>query len=124
MGLFVLKLILWALVSYGATQIIVESTLFGPFREWVAERSKFFGTLITCMLCGGTWVSAFTSLLIWSPSRVAFQYDVFGVDLESSPFVIFTIIGILQRIVYLWMDAMIGSTIIWFLHLIDNKLSD
>jgi len=108
------KLFMWVILTYGATQIIVESALFQSFRDAVERRSDFFGRLVTCMLCAGVWVSAITSVVVWSPAVATF---------DSDSNMIFTIAGICHRTVMLWADAMIGSVFVWFLHLIDGKLS-
>lgn len=127
---FILKAVWWLLVSYGTTQILVESYLFMGFRESIRRRSQFFGELISCMLCSGTWVSALLSILIWSPSRAMFTMDVLPVHyttldggvLHYVASGLFNIIEILRTGVFAYMDAMLGSTVIWFIHLIDNKL--
>lgn len=106
-----MKLFLWFLMSYGATQIIVESVIFAPIRDWVFYRSTFVSKLVNCMLCCGFWVSVLVSFVVWSPTL-----DVF------TSTVIFTN-TIVNSIIFAVLDGFVGSSIIWFFHLIDRKLS-
>lgn len=105
-GYFILKLFMWTMFGYGLTQIIVESALFSGIRGWIAARSVFLMKLTSCMLCSGTWISALLTML-WSPSEVVFTHEV--IIFRSALFII--------------MNGVIGGAFIWYLHLIDNKLS-
>ena len=58
-----LVLLYLMLGCYGVTSIIVQSKLFKPFREWVGNKSAFFGKLTSCMLCSGFWVGLFTVII-------------------------------------------------------------
>jgi hypothetical protein len=101
-GLFLIQTVLWALAIYGITQIITEATIF----EWLRNRLtpyKFFGKLVTCFLCASVWISFFLSAWVFSPSAVLWS-DLYMIE---STFI----------------DGMIGSTIVWFLHVYENKLS-
>jgi len=66
-------LILWSFIAYGMTSIIVWGAIFERPRNWVINHSKFFGELITCTLCTGTWVGFFMSAVLGSLSSVYFQ---------------------------------------------------
>ncbi|HEX5417351.1 MAG TPA: hypothetical protein VFZ25_16925 [Chloroflexota bacterium] len=50
-------------VNHQITIIVVESLIFKGFREWVARRSSYLGSLVSCHLCFGTWVGFFLALL-------------------------------------------------------------
>jgi hypothetical protein len=43
------------LTIVGLTTIITMSQIFRPIREWITKKSLFFGRLISCSLCTGTW---------------------------------------------------------------------
>jgi len=58
-----LYLFLWAFIAYGMSTIIVYGSIFNNQREWIKSKSKFFGDLITCMLCTPTWVGFFLSIV-------------------------------------------------------------
>jgi len=40
------------------TEIVVSSSLFFRFRNWVGRHSAFFGELLTCGYCFSVWSSA------------------------------------------------------------------
>jgi len=61
------KLLIWLLAAYGMTQILVYGTIFDKPRNWIKNNSKFFGSLISCMMCTSTWVGFFFSIVVWSP---------------------------------------------------------
>lgn len=50
------SLILFCLATIGMTNIIVDSNLFEPIRNWIKEKmpEKIYD-LITCHQCCGTW---------------------------------------------------------------------
>ena len=58
-------IILYILLAYGITNIVVQSSLFAPFRDAVSRKVDcscfwlYFYRLITCMMCLGFWVGAF-----------------------------------------------------------------
>ncbi len=57
-------LLLWILTAYGMTSIIVWGSIFESTREFIKNRSKFFGDLVSCTLCTSTWVGFFMSLVL------------------------------------------------------------
>ena len=60
-------LVLWSFMAYGMSTILVYGTIFDKPREWIKLNSKFFGALISCMLCTSTWVGFFLSLTLFAP---------------------------------------------------------
>lgn len=58
-------LLLAIILTYGITNILVNSSLFEPVRNYISSKvdsSKlvlYFYRLITCMMCLGFWVGAF-----------------------------------------------------------------
>ena len=57
-------MICFALIAYGLTNILVWGAIFENQRTWIKKHSKFFGDLISCVLCTSTWVGFFLSLLL------------------------------------------------------------
>ena len=57
-------IIFWILAGYGMTSIIVWGSIFERPRNFIKKHSKFFGDLISCTLCTGTWVGFFMSLVL------------------------------------------------------------
>ena len=63
-----MEILIWILAAYGMTQILVYGSIFDGIRNWITKNSKFFGDLLSCMMCTSTWVGFFYSLVLWSPS--------------------------------------------------------
>lgn len=55
-------ILLWSLIAYGMTSIIVWGSIFEYPRNWVKNHIKFLGKLIDCVLCTSTWVGFFLSI--------------------------------------------------------------
>lgn len=59
-----MKIIIWAMIAYGMSTILVYGKIFDKPRAIIVEKSKFFGDLISCMLCTSTWVGFFMSITL------------------------------------------------------------
>jgi len=59
-----IKIIYWAIAAYGMTTILVYGSIFDGARAFIKKHSKFFGSLIDCMLCTSTWVGFFFSICL------------------------------------------------------------
>ena len=57
-------LILWSFMAYGMSTILVYGTIFEKPRDWIKLNSKFFGALISCIMCTSTWVGFFLSICL------------------------------------------------------------
>ena len=67
------QLVFFAFATIGMTHIIVDSSIFAPVRDFVKEKlPSFFGKIIECYQCCGTWVGFFAAfwLLSWHPAIV------------------------------------------------------
>ena len=75
-----IELLIWCFIAYGMTTIIVWGSIFNPIRSFFRRLSEmenknnplkyvgtFFHSLMTCMLCSGTWVGFFLGLFVYSP---------------------------------------------------------
>jgi hypothetical protein len=73
-----MELLIWVLVAYGMTTIMVYGSIFNGLRNRIHKWGnneyavfngvgKFLSELISCMLCTGTWVGFFLSLTMFSP---------------------------------------------------------
>lgn len=49
--------------SYGCAWLLTKSLLMRRPRGWVEERSAFFGRLLGCIICTGTWTTMGLALL-------------------------------------------------------------
>jgi hypothetical protein len=93
---------------------VVQSKLFKPFRELIKTKSKFFGSLINCMMCFGFWVGLYVvPILGFSPTAILFGRT----DLFLSEKIIFTIF-----------DASFVSGVVYYINIIElyieSKLPD
>jgi hypothetical protein len=57
-------IIFWIIAGYGMTSILVWGAIFEKPRTFIKKHSKFFGDLISCTLCTGTWVGFFMSIIL------------------------------------------------------------
>jgi hypothetical protein len=98
MGSYMLSYIfLWAFIAYGMTSIIVWGSIFEKFRNWVISKSKFFGDLVSCVLCTSTWVGFFLSITFSSVSATFYQSFV---------------------LVNIFLDGMFSAGIVWTINAI------
>ena len=85
-----MNLLLWAIIAYGMTTIIVYGSIFNGLRNWIHKNAEpnigwvifhplfaFISDLIKCMLCSGTWVGFFLSLTMFSPTAEFFGLNKF-----------------------------------------------
>tara|TARA_R100001591_G_scaffold116775_2_gene134570 strand:- start:341 stop:661 length:321 start_codon:yes stop_codon:yes gene_type:complete len=63
-----METLIWILTAYGMSNILVFGSIFEKQRNWIKRYSKFFGDLISCMMCTSTWVGFFLSLVFYSPT--------------------------------------------------------
>lgn len=64
------QLIIWILVAYGITNIVVVSKIFKHIRDWIGSKSQFFGGMLSCMMCFGFWTGMLLGLVYWSPTNL------------------------------------------------------
>lgn len=69
--------LLWVLIAYGMTSILVWGSIFETTRLFIKSKSKFFGDLISCTLCTSTWVGFFLSIVLGSLSSSFFEIPWF-----------------------------------------------
>ncbi len=101
-------------ICYGITSIVVQSKLFKPFREVMKTRSKFFGSLLHCMMCFGFWVGLYVvPVLGFSPTAILFGK---------------TNLDLYQKIIFTIFDAAFISGVVYYINIIElyieSKLPD
>jgi hypothetical protein len=74
----IMNLLIWAVVAYGMTTILVYGSIFNGLRNWIHKNAlgsgvltpvfSFVSDLIKCILCTSTWVGFFLSLAYFSPN--------------------------------------------------------
>ena len=68
-----MSVLIWILMAYGFTNILVWGSIFENQRVWIKKHSKFFGDLISCTLCTATWVGFFFSFLFGGLTKYYFN---------------------------------------------------
>jgi hypothetical protein len=96
-------LIAFILTSYGASNIMVFSSLFKRWREfWLRVSPNFFGELATCMICIPFWWGVILSLLVFSPA--------------------ITYLGVTSLALATFLDGCLSSGGVWLVHTIQESL--
>jgi len=127
--------LLKALCTYCITLIVVESTLFTPFRLRF-KRYPFIYKLLSCFLCFSVWVSVWMVITTGFMTPYIFDYTakVLHVDmtvtdgewylvmLRGGLHVILTMHNLAILLLYILVDAMIIAALTWWLHLYELKL--
>lgn len=114
----IFRTIIWGMISYATSSIIAESSLFKPIRNFFLDLkiTAWLGRLLSCILCTSVWVSAFFAYNLYSPAfsiwgkRIIGTMELFGYDV--------TVAWVL------FLDGMLGSCIVWWIHILENKVSE
>lgn len=109
----IFDLLVFALICYGASNIMVFGSNFRSWREfWKRISPTFFGKLFTCMICLPFWWGVILSITMSSPSewlngdevRTLFGYDI--PNLYLFPF----------------FDGCLASGVVWLIHTFQEAL--
>lgn len=99
-----MKIFLWVLCAYGLTQIIVESSAFNSIKRFIKDTwFHFLYELTSCVLCTSVWVGFLFGAFFYSPVQTEFQLSNFWISI--------------------FLDGMLSSAVVWFLHLLEVKIS-
>jgi len=95
------QIIVWLIIVYGITQIIVDSTLFEGIKNFLSVLPivKIISQLMNCFLCASVWVSFLVSYFVWSPTNTFFSFEY-----------------------QFFLDGMFGSCVLWFIRAVENKM--
>ena len=95
-------LLIWILIAYGMTNILVYGSIFDTPRNFIKAWGytegvplqtffKFISDLISCVMCTSTWVGFFLSLSFYSPVGTMFNtpewFSIFLDGMLASGFV-------------------------------------
>jgi hypothetical protein len=110
-----MKLLLFLLIAYGISNILIFGSIFRPWRDfWEKVSPNFFGSLFTCFICLPTWIGFVGSYLIWSPS-----ID-YGVVTNSVPF--FGLFEFPKEVVATFLDGCLTSGAVWLIHTLQEAI--
>lgn len=97
-----INLFIFALICYGASNIMVYGSIFEKWRIfWLKNNVNGLGKLFTCMLCFSFWVGVVFSYFIWSPT------------LTNS---------ITSGLISHFLDGILASGIVWLIHTFQESL--
>ena len=99
-----MELIIFILISYGASNIMVYSSMFEKWRAVFNKVSpRFFGELFQCMICLPFWWGVIVSLLVYSPTAE---------------------LGVNNVVLTMFFDACLASGSVWLLHTLQEKMEN
>lgn len=86
------QLLLWMVMAYGMTNIIVYGSIFNGPRNAINKASNtpkfplrgffiFVSDMIKCMMCASTWIGFFFGIFLYSP-----VHQILGVNVLASWF--------------------------------------
>ena len=98
-----MNLVIWAMVAYGMTNILVYGSIFNGFRQSIHNwgnnefapfnfLGKFLSGRISCVLCTSVWAGFFLSLAYFSPN-----VDIIG----------------LNKFLSVFFDGMLSAGLVW-----------
>ena len=99
-----INLLIFVLVAYGASNIMVFGSIFENFRNFMgvnSDKPNFFGKLFGCMMCLPFWWGVILSVFMFSPTG------------ELNPMI---------NHINIFFDACLASGSVWLLHTIQEKL--
>jgi hypothetical protein len=100
-------ILIFILLSYGISNIVVHGSIFDGFRELMKEVSpNFFGTLFSCMICFPTWVGFILS----------FVFQIMGYD-NMSPL---ASQGVDNIFLSVFLDGCLASGSVFILHIVEE----
>jgi hypothetical protein len=110
-----MKLLIFLLIAYGVSNIVVFSSIFAKWRNfWSNISPNFWGTLFSCMICFPTWVGFLGSALIWSPVE---HYEIVTNGINF-----FGLFNIPKGLISVFLDGCLTSGAVWLIHSIQEAI--
>lgn len=106
-----MELLIFVLLNYGISNIIVFGSIFNSFRDfWERVNPSFFGTLFSCMICTPFWTGFLTST----------TFQLMGYP-QFSPLANYGMDNIYLSV---FLDGCLASGTTWLIHTIQEKLEN
>ena len=97
-----MELLIFILIAYGASNIMVFSSIFKKWRKIFLKISpNFFGELFNCMICLPFWWGVIISIFFYSPTLILSPDNI---------------------ILTTFFDACLASGSVWLLHTLQENL--
>lgn len=109
-------LLIFILVAYGASNIMVYGSIFAKWRAFIGvnnDQPKFFGKLFGCMMCLPFWWGIILSIFMFSPILTT------GLVNDFNCFELFTL---KKEVICAFLDGCLASGAVWFLHTLQEHL--
>lgn len=102
-----MEVLVFILLSYGISNIIVHGSIFNGFREfWKSVSPNFFGVLFSCMICTPFWVGFILST----------TFQLMGYD-NLSPL---THYGVDNIFLSVFLDGCFASGTVFLVHIVEE----
>ena len=102
-------ILVFILLSYGISNIVVHGSIFNGFRGfWKEYNPGFFGTLFTCMICFPTWVGFILSTV----------FQLMGYDMMSPV----ASQGVDNIYLSVFLDGCLASGTTWLIHVVEEHI--
>lgn len=99
--------LLFILIAYGFSNIVVYGSIFHGLRTFLTKISpNFWGKLFSCMMCLPTWVGFLLSLTFFSPTIYHGLEDL----------TVFNLFVIPKEYSSIFFDGVLASGTVWLLH--------
>jgi hypothetical protein len=106
-----MELLIFILLSYGISNIVVFGSIFNGLRDFLDRvNPSFFGTLFSCMICFPAWVGFVLST----------TFQLLGYP-EFSPLANYGMDNIYLSV---FLDGCLASGTTWLIHTIQEKLEN
>ena len=104
-----MSLLVFILVCYGISNIVIYGSIFKSFREyWEIVSPDFFGKLFSCMICLPTYVGFFISIGAHTTGLIQFSpFGNLGLDIP---------------LIAIFLDGCLASGSVWLIHTLQEYL--
>ena len=84
--------LIYILLVYGFTNILVYGSIFEKPRTWLKSKSKWLDDLLSCMMCSSFWVGAILGWFIKNPvdKIITFEDDLWFIPLTALLYGVYT----------------------------------
>ena len=109
------ELLIFIVTAYGASNIMVFSSIFSKWRKfWGTDQNEagFFGTLFGCMMCLPFWWGVILSLCMFSP---ALSVGVPNIVIQGLP---------MDSLIGAFFDGCLASGAVWFIHTVQERIEE
>lgn len=83
---------IYILLAYGLTNIIVYGSIFETPRTWLKSKSKWMDDLLSCVMCSSFWVGVILGWFVNNPvdEIIKFDYELWFIPIIALFYGVFT----------------------------------